>query len=344
VVSETERVEAPVGTVLARFSWSWLRFAPLTLSGLAAIGALLGFGWQFVNELGIDQAEYFQRAFAWGQGVADRVDAVLLLVVSVLALVALLNLVGSVLIYILQYWGYELRRMPDGNFRVRRGLLTTRAVSIEERRVRGVEIGEAVLLRAARGAKAAVVTSGRTGEGGELLTPPASSAQVHAVCAEVLGVRPPPTLAPLRRHPFAAFRRMILGDLLFLAAVTFGAVVGAHLGVWPWWTLWVPAVFVPIDLVTAAFAYRYLGHALTARYLVSRQGFLVRRTVALQRTGIAGWEVRQRFFQRRSGLATVVAFTAAGNGKYEISDLGAGDAADLAERATPGLIRPFLAE
>ena len=50
---------------------------------------------------------------------------------------------------------------------------------------------------------------------------------------------------------------------------------------------------LPAAVLLALDRYRNLGHQLTARYLVSRQGSLVRRTVALQKHGVIGWTIRQ---------------------------------------------------
>jgi putative membrane protein len=97
-------------------------------------------------------------------------------------------------------------------------------------------------------------------------------------------------------------------------------------------------VLVPLALLVALDRYRNLGHQLTAEHLVSRQGSLVRRTVALQKHGVIGWTIRQSIFQRRAGLVTLEAVTAAGQGGYQVLDLAAGDAAALADATTPQLL------
>jgi putative membrane protein len=63
----------------------------------------------------------------------------------------------------------------------------------------------------------------------------------------------------------------------------------------------------------------------------------------LQRTGIIGWNVQQSWFQRRAGLVTLVATTAAGQQAYAAFDLPEAEAIALADAAVPGLVRPFLA-
>jgi putative membrane protein len=95
----------------------------------------------------------------------------------------------------------------------------------------------------------------------------------------------------------------------------------------------------------AADRYRSLGHALAGSYLpalVTRQGSLGRRRDVLQCQGIIGWNLRQTFFQRRVGLATLTATTAAGRQQYAVTDVPLPMAVSLANRAVPGLLVDFL--
>jgi putative membrane protein len=87
---------------------------------------------------------------------------------------------------------------------------------------------------------------------------------------------------------------------------------------------------------------RVLGHTLTRGYLVARQGSVLRRTVALQRGGVIGWKVRQSPFQRRAGVVTVEAVTAAGRGAYAVLDVTPAEAAALMATVTPDTIEPLL--
>jgi putative membrane protein len=100
---------------------------------------------------------------------------------------------------------------------------------------------------------------------------------------------------------------------------------------------------VPIAVLVAADRYRNLGHAWVNGFVVSRQGSIVRRRYMVHRDGIIGWNEHQSFFQRRSGLVTLSATTAAGKQKYEILDVEPTEAVAIAEAATPGLLTPFLA-
>jgi putative membrane protein len=105
-------------------------------------------------------------------------------------------------------------------------------------------------------------------------------------------------------------------------------------------------VLVPIGAVLAWDRYSSLGHAVSrsaaGTILVGRQGSLVRRRVMLSRDGIIGWNVRQSFFQRRSGLATLIATTAAGHQRYAIVDVELAEALRVADSVLPGLVTPFL--
>jgi putative membrane protein len=146
------------------------------------------------------------------------------------------------------------------------------------------------------------------------------------------------TRAPLRRHPRAAFRRRLTRAVVPAAALVAGAWLAD-----PWWAGAgiTSLVLLPAAVWLAVDRYRGLGHALTARHLVTRIGGLRRRTVALQREGVIGWTFRQSIFQRRAGVITAEAVTAAGRGGYLVLDVAADDAVALADAVTPDLFAPF---
>ena len=104
-------------------------------------------------------------------------------VVAAVLLVAVA--IASTLGYVLAFFGFRLTRNSAGTLHITRGLITTRAITIEERRLRGVEISEPLLLRAVRGARCLAITTGlRVGRGaergGSLLLPPGPRAEAHA--------------------------------------------------------------------------------------------------------------------------------------------------------------------
>ena len=137
-------------TELARLDPSWVRFGPFTLSGVVAVGVVAGFAANFISEAHIDLREHSAL-----RGVVDTVRdtpvglAVLVGLVIGMVVVAIASTVG----YVLAFWDFRLTRDPRGTLHITRGLITTRATTIEERRLHGVELSEPLLLRAARGAR-----------------------------------------------------------------------------------------------------------------------------------------------------------------------------------------------
>ncbi|HEY1574600.1 MAG TPA: PH domain-containing protein [Pseudonocardiaceae bacterium] len=330
------------GTVIARLDWGWLRYAPLTLSGLFAMVAVAGLVWRSLNELDIDvyRVGLARDTVRW----LEHSNIGMVIVVVILAALVVI-VFGSMVVYALKFSGYQLIRESDDTLHMRRGLLTTSAVTIEEARLRGVEIGEPLLLRAGRGARCTAVATGLQHKSeSHLLMPPGPVAEAHRVAAQVLRTTEAgsPTRAPLVRHSTTALRRRlvraVVPSLLLVALLWLAHVWGG----WPDW-LWQVACALPVLAVPLGInRYRNLGHALTPRYLVSRLGSLNRRTVAIQRDGIIGWKIRKSFFQRRVGLVTVSATIAAGRGAYAVLDVTESDGLALADHTVPGLLAPFV--
>jgi putative membrane protein len=127
---------------------------------------------------------------------------------------------------------------------------------------------------------------------------------------------------------------------LGLVPVVLGAV--AVLGDAPVWLVLVSLPLPVVGLALGLDRYARLGHALTPSYVVVRWGSLRGRRDALQRTGIIGWNIRQSFFQRRAGLVSLTATTAAGQQSYEILDIPEATAIALADAAVPGLLTDFV--
>jgi putative membrane protein len=340
----TDRPAAPPAEELARLRWSWLRFAPLTFSSIAGVGAVFAALYNAFDDLGVDPRDVPAVDDA-AHRIASAPIWLGLAVVSGLLLVV--AVVGALLLFAERWYDYRLTReatAEGGALRVRRGLLTRRSLSVSERRLRGAEVVEPLLLRAGRGAQTRALSTGlsRDAQGGAL-QPPAPRAEAHRVASVAL--REPPelaTLAPLLRHPRAALQRRLARALVPAAAVVVIAfAVGAAVAV-PWLGP-TSLALLPIALLLALDRYRNLGHQLTARYLVTRKGSVQRETVALQRAGIIGWTFRQSVFQRRAGLVVVEAVTAAGAGGYTVLDVSAPDGVALADATTPGLLTRFKA-
>lgn len=339
---ETAAEAAPPEQVIAVVDKKWLRYAPFTLSGIAVVGAAVGTVYHFAHELHFDPVRFSLVQTVVGH-FADTPTWVSLVLAAagLLVLVSLLSIGG----YVLSFWNFRLTREPAGTLHIRRGLITTRSVSIEEDRLRGVEIREPLPLRLAGGARCVAIAGGlREGKGadksGGLLLPPAPLAKAHEVVAEVLGEDPAAT--PLTRHPRRALYRRLsraVFGVLLLAAALYAL---AWLGDWPDWPWQVALVLVPFAALVGWDRYRGLGHALTGRYLVTRSGSLDRGTAAVRCDGMTGVVVERSYFQRRAGLVTVIAPVAAGKGHYRVLDVGEAAGLALADQAVPGLLTPFL--
>jgi putative membrane protein len=343
-VGPSEEAAAPPEQLVAAVDKKWLRYAPFTLSGLAVVGAAVGTVYHFAHELHFDPIQFSLVQTVVGH-FADTPTWVSLVLAAagLLVLVSLLSIGG----YVLSFWNFRLTREPAGTLHIRRGLITTRSVSIEEDRLRGVEIREPLPLRLAGGARCVAIAGGlREGKGadkgGGLLLPPAPLAKAHEVVAEVLGEDPSAT--PLTRHPRrAVYRRLsraVFGVLLLAAALY----ALAWLADWPDWPWQVALVLLPFAALVGWDRYRGLGHAFTGRYLVTRSGSLDRGTAAVRCDGMTGVVVERSYFQRRAGLVTVIAPVAAGKGHYRVLDIGEADGLALADQAVPGLLTPFLTD
>ncbi|MEU4667157.1 PH domain-containing protein [Amycolatopsis sp. NPDC023774] len=335
-------VVAPPEQLVAAVDRKWLRYAPFTLSGIAVVGAMLGTVYHFAHELNLDPVRYGPL-----RELADRVTQEPVWLTVVTAAIGLLLLVSVLSVggYVLSFWNFRLTREPGGTLHIRRGLITTRSVSIEEDRLRGVELKEPLPLRMAGGAKCVAVAAGlREGKGadkgGGLLLPPAPLGRAQEVAGEVLGEDV--AGAVLVRHPRQALNRRItraLTSVLVPAAALFLLAWAGALPDWPWQLV---LVLVPLAVLVGWDRYRTLGHALAGRYLVTRSGSLARTTVAVRRDGLTGIVVERSWFQRRAGLVTVVAPIAAGRGRYHVVDVGESAGLALADATVPGLLTPFL--
>ena len=213
---------------------------------------------------------------------------------AVLAVVVTLLAIGG---YVLSFWGYRLTRHHAGTLHVSRGLLTTRATSIEERRLRGVEVGEPVPLRWAGGRRLSAITTGLrsrndNGGGSAMLVPPAAAGRGARVVGQVL--RDPSVTdrgaAPARcRRPAAAgwcappCRRSPCWSPPGCSGSSRTCPAG-----------WCRVAAVPLLLAVplGLDRYRGLGHTVSGDYLVTRSGSLSRRRDVVARDGVIGWNVR----------------------------------------------------
>lgn len=336
--------EAAAETVLKALDPAWVRYGPFTLSGLVAIGVLFGLGSRLVNESHVDLAKigYVHDSIGY---LRDRPLPVAILLVA--AAVVVFTVIASTIGYVLSFWNFRLSRHTSGTLHVRRGLLTTRSTTIEERRLRGVELSEPLLLRAARGARVLAIATGlRVGRGadrgGSVLLPPAPRAVAVDVAGTVIGDADPLTVALTRHGPRASLRRFTraatVSTILILIVLAFVLLADV-----PWWAFWTALALLPIGAFLAVDRAANLGHALTDDWLISRHGSLVRRRYVLRTDAVIGWNMTTSLFQRRVGLTTLVATTAGGRQQYSVPDVPDAEAIRVARAAVPGLLEQFLA-
>lgn len=330
-----ERADQP----LATWNPAWTGYAPLSfltpLLASSAVGAVF------------QVSEWFGRQQVPIQVTRDLAEAIgpWATLAGLVAGFAVAGAVASSALFVEAWWGCRLDREPGGTLRVRRGLLTTRSVSLEERRIRGVEIVEPLGARSAGAARLDVVATGISSDRKKelsVLVPAAPRRLVWAVAREVAGL---PDAVALRAHPVRARSRRLWRAgvaVVAMAAVVVAAAAGPLPRFWTWVIVGVAALVSAGVIGLAWDGYRGLGHGLDERHLVVRRGSLRRSTVYLQRSGIIGWRIRQSLFQRRAGLMTFTATTAAGRGRYSIVDADEHEGLQFAAGVVPGLLEPLL--
>jgi putative membrane protein len=348
----------PAERELARLAPGWIRYAPLTLTGLVIVGVVIGTAFQFIDATHVDITTIGPvHRLTVTLSHLTLLQRALEVALAVLALLVLLSVAG----YVALFWNFRLVTVGTGMLRVSRGLLSTRTTTIDTRRLRGAELSEPLLLRGAGGARCLAITTGlRVGHGaergGSLLLPPAPRAVAAAVASAVLetavigpagavgaagGWAAELLAGKLERHGPAARRRRFVR-----AAGGAGVLAAAGIAAWaagplPAWAGLGSLILLPLSAVLAADRYASLGHRLAGGWLVTRTGSLIRRRSVLSTEGIIGWRIHQSWFQRRQGLASLAATTAAGRQHYTAHDVPVAVALDVATSATPGLISPF---
>ncbi|MFF0476015.1 PH domain-containing protein [Streptomyces sp. NPDC004284] len=331
-------------SALATLDPRWIRYAPVSFLTPTLGGAVAGAVMQVSDWFGAQG-----KVIGW---VEDRFQdtSPARAVLDLLLIATAVGTVGALGLWVEMWWNYRLEREPGGTLRVRRGLFTARSVSLEERRLRGIELVEPLGVRLLGAARVDAVATGLAQDDddkhGDLknLLPAVPRKQAERVAAQVLREPEPPTATPLAAHPRAARTRRLHWALW--SALGPAAVLAALAPLLTPVLLYVAAgcalVLTPIALLLARDAHRALGHGVSGGYLVTRSGTVRRVTVALQRSGVIGWTVKQSYFQRRAGILTLTATTAAGEGAYDILDAGESQGLAFAAGAVPDLLAPFL--
>lgn len=326
--------DAPSGQELARWQPSWLRYSPLSWTGLAMIVTAFGVLYQAGGVVALDNSQLSR----FGLEVAQRLGVAVTVTVVVLALLAL-SVLLSVLQSLVAYANLVLRRDAEV-LHLRHGLLRVREHTYDMRRLRGGTLREPLLVRMFGGARLDAVMTGVGGEGqASLLLPPCPAETARDVLTDLIE-QPDAVAGPLRSHgPAAVRRRWTRALALPVLAAPALLIVGVPAWAWiGWGGLTAAAAAVAADRA------RSLGHRVDAGWLVARAGSLERRRDCLDAAGIIGWTVRQTLLQRRAGVATLIAATAAGQKHYRVIDVPAAQAWTIAASATPWIAGSAWAE
>lgn len=316
---------AQPGRVLARWEPAWLRYSPLSFTGLAMIAAAAGLLYQagagvLLRDSGLAEG---------GRDAAQRFG-----VTATLAVVVIVVLVASVVLSVLRSlltYGNLLLVRDAEVLHLEHGLLRRQEHTYDMRRLRGGTLREPLLVRMFGGARLDAVMTGVGGAGeASLLLPPCPAGTAREVLGGLIAAREEVT-GPLRRHGAAAARRRWTRALVAPAGLLV-AVVWLTLPLWVW-LLW--AALTGCCALLAADRVRALGHRVGDGWLVARAGSVERRRDCLAGAGIIGWTVRQSYFQRRAGVATLIAATAAGEKAYRVVDVPAELAWSIAATASP---------
>ncbi|NEC22287.1 hypothetical protein G3I50_29205, partial [Streptomyces parvus] len=195
--------------VFARFEPRWVVY---NMFNAWAYVLVLGVGWGgywLLSGFGVDAAAFVSGLLDWRSIGWAGTAAIGFLTASVL------GAAGLAVTYVVEYGKFELARVPgpDGTvLRTRQGLLTTREVSRDENRVRGVQISEPVLWRWLGVADTSLVTTGLSlwsmSQPAAIL-PRGPVAVARRVASEVLDPEEQPLQARLAAHPRAALRRRL---------------------------------------------------------------------------------------------------------------------------------------
>ncbi|NKY34162.1 PH domain-containing protein [Nocardia speluncae] len=343
--------DTAVGREIGHWRAEWVRYAPLSLTGFALAASAIGIAAQF--GLGSTEIRVDRETVDTVRGVG--VAALIILGVLFLAVLVVVVSVAACAHYLITYFG--LRVTDYGStLQVRRGLFTLRQITLDTARLRGATIIEPLLLRSAGAAQLEAIMTGENPR--QKILPQSPRPAVERTLADLLRPRrdqhdPDPAAlqhlqAPARvrltQHgPAARRRRHIRAGWpapLLLVALAIPTAAGWQVAAW-WWLI--PVALIPIGALLAEDRYRGLGHAVlpaesgAPTWLVVRSGSLDRERSCLEAPGIIGWTVRQTFWQRRAGLATLSAATAAGKKVYSIPDIPLDQVRPLIEKVTPDL-------
>ena len=274
--------------------------------GMVVVAALFGVAWQFdVGNMGRLMANSVESVYQWVGGIAIGVaflaTAVLVFVIASLAL----RLLG-VIITVLRFHGFMLHE-SGARLSAEGGLLTRLRVHVPRRKVQRWVLGEPFLLRAVGLRTLSVETAGNAAlneeRAGDALVPVAPAAQVAALLGRWL----PDAKLDQRDwqpvHP-RAWRRWAFWPALIVLGVVCLQISGFGLQALPMLAL------VALPILHARASARFAGWARRGNLLLWRHGWLEREWQIIDLARIQVLRLRQTPFDRRAGMADLIADSA----------------------------------
>lgn len=259
-------------------------------------------------------------------------DAALALVAVAVPLAALGTWLVSAVLTASTYYGFRLGRVGR-DLVYDRGLLRRYGGSIPLSKVQTLTVTEPLLARPLGWAGLRVETAGYApgrskAAGPEFAVPLARRSRTLDLARTIRGFRDPAFARPparARRRYAARYLAAVAG--LLAASYAVSVAVG---GFSRWYA---PAPLVALVPVAAHLKWRNRGYHAGERHLLVREGFWHRTTTVVPYDRLQTVQVRRTVFQRRLGLASVVADTAGSPGLLADDatafDLDAADAAEL---------------
>ena len=256
--ADQAEAQAP-GRQLARWQLSWLRYSPLSFTGLAMILAAVGVTYQ----AGLGAILEHSRLAESGRDAAQRFGVVAS--VAVFGVVVVLASVGlSVLRSLVTFGNLTLRRDAEV-LHLQHGLLRKREHTFDMRRLRGGTLRQPLLVRLLGGARLDAVMTGVAGAGeASLLLPPCPVRTAESVLTDLIA-DVNTVSGPVRGHGPAATRRRWTRGLVFPVVVAAGLVLAAAFVAVPPWAWIAVAVLALTCALLAADRVRALGHRVDDR-------------------------------------------------------------------------------
>lgn len=297
VVSEmAEGVPEDSTAPLARLSRKDLIVSGMTGGRVAALAILIGYAQQFLGEDTFNQVTRYAEQLMPGSSLA-------VVIATLVTVVVAFSLLLSIVLTVLIYWDFTVRREGE-RLVITRGLLEKRRAQIPLRRVQAVQVNENFIRRRLGLASLTVVVAGYSPESQEkeessMLLPLARREDAWRVATEILGAPAKLAKAALIRPPSRGMAlRIIFPALIGAAAGTMGTIVLGASGAGFF-------ALAPVAALLIWISWRSTGHGIEDGYVIIREGALVRTTSVIPEANIQHLRLTCSVFQKSFRLASI---------------------------------------